>query len=233
MRSLEDLLNESAPDPGRADEPMTAALGDLVTATRNAAHTAPRSIGSRRRRRALLAASAAAVVVAGGGAAAAVTGSAFGGWIAPWTAEPTGTLSFTLPSGGVCEQRIGDLKVANPEAEKMIHAWLADHTLSEIADIDAAIEAIRAEGPQTHTFDGDTGVRPDVRYGYGTANYDADYEYVNAVFQAESEALSDKLWDEGYTDYEDYNHSWSSELQCSGSNPYPGIPEFAKSETVK
>lgn len=230
MRSLDNLLSNSAPDLGEDGEPITAALDGLVASTRTAARTASRTRGTRDRRprHTILAASATAAVLVGGGAAAAVTTSSFGNWIAPWTADPTGTLTFALPSGGVCEQRIGDLKVANPQAEEMIHTWLADHTLAEIADIDAAIEADRAAGPETWTFDGDTGHRPDVVYGYGTANYDADYEYTNAVYQAETEAILAKLADEGYTEYEDYNYSWSSELQCSGSNAYPGLPEFAK-----
>ena len=151
-----------------------------------------------------------------------MSGSIFGNWDAPWADDPTGTLSFTLPSGGVCEQRIGDLKVANPNANEMVHDWLHDHTLNEIADIDAAIAATRAEGPQTWQFDG----RPTITFGYGTANYDADYEYVTAMRQATYEAVHAKLLDEGYTDYADYNISYEGELRCSGDNPYPAIPEF-------
>lgn len=230
VRSLEDMLNESAPDTGETGESMTAALDDLVVATRDAAKSGSRAFvaRSRRPRRAILAGTAAAVMLLGGGAAAAVSGSIFENWDAPWADDPTGTLSFTLPSGGVCEQRIGDLKVANPDANKMIHGWLNDHTLNEIADIDTAIAAIRAEGPQTYQFDGDTGVRPDLTFGYGTANYDADYEYVTAMFQATNDAVHAKLLDEGYTDYADFNTSYSGELRCTGDNPYPGIPEFAK-----
>lgn len=228
MRSLEDMLNESAPDTGRASEPMTAALDDLVVATRDAARTGSRAVAARGRRprRAILAASAATVVLLGGGAAAAVSGSIFGNWDAPWADDPTGTFSFTLPSGGVCEQRIGDLKVANPDANKMVHEWLNDHQLNEIADVDAAIATTRAEGPQTWQFDGDTGVRADLTFGYGTANYDADYEYVTAMQQATFDAVHAKLLDEGYTDYADYELSYSGELRCTGDNPDPAIPEF-------
>ncbi|RYB89618.1 hypothetical protein EUA06_13485 [Nocardioides glacieisoli] len=229
MRSLEDILNESAPDTGRGSEPMTAALDDLVEATRDAARSGSRTPVARRRpRRAILAASAATVVLFGGGAAAAVSGSIFGNWDAPWADDPAGTLSFTLPSGGVCEQRIGDLKVANPEANEMVHDWLNHHTLNEIADINAAIATTRAEGPQTWQFDGDTGVRPDVTFGYGTANYDPDYEYVTAMQQATYDAVHTKLLDEGYTDYADYNLSWEGELRCTGDNPYPNIPQFLR-----
>jgi hypothetical protein len=228
VRSLDDLLNDSAPDTSRSTEPLTAALDDLVVATRDAARSDARTSVARNRRprRAILAASAATVVLLGGGAAAAASGSIFGNWIAPWADDPTGTLSFTLPSGGVCEQRIGDLKVANPEANAMIHDWLNDHTLTEIADIDAAIAATRAEGPQTWQFDGDTGVRPDLTFGYGTAHYDADYEYVTAMQQATFDAVHTKLLDEGYTAYADYELSYSGELRCTGDNPDPAIPEF-------
>lgn len=228
MRSLDDLLNNSAAHPGRTSDAMAEALDDLVVATRDAATSGSRTsaVRSSRRRRAVLATSAAAVILLGGGAAAAVTGSIFGKWDAPWANDPTGTFSFTLPSGGVCEQRIGDLKVANPEANKMIHAWLSDRTLNEIADIDAAIAAIRAEGPQTWQFGGMEGRQPDLLFGYGTGNYDADYEYVTAMQQATFDAVHAKLLDEGYTRYADYELSYSGELRCTGDNPYPAIPDF-------
>ena len=227
MGSLDDLLNDSAPDTGRTTEPMTAALDDLVMAARGAAQGGPRTsvARNRRRRRAMLAASATAVVILGGGAAAAVSGSIFGKWDAPWANDPTGTFSFTLPSGGVCEQRIGDLKVADPRADEMIHDWLADHTLNEIADIDAAITATRAEGPQRWQ-NGGLDRSSDIVFGYDTANYDADFEYVTAMHQATFDAVHAKLLDEGYTDYADYAVSWEGELRCTGDNPYPAIPEW-------
>ena len=226
MRSLDDLLNDSAPDTGRTSEPMTAALDDLVVVTRGAARSGARTAVARRRRprRAILAASAATVVLLGGGAAAAVSGSIFGNWDAPWADEPTGTFRFTLPSGGVCEQRIGDLEVADPDANTMIHDWLNNHTLNEIADIDAAIAATRAEGPQSWQNGGPGGT--DLTFGHGTSNYDADYEYVTAMHQATFDAVHAKLLDEGYTDYADYELSYRGELRCTGDNPYPASPDF-------
>ena len=56
---------------------------------------------------------------------------------------------------------LGDLRVANPVANKMIHGWLNDHTLNEIADIDTAIAAIRAEGPQTWQYVSASGFQVD------------------------------------------------------------------------
>ncbi|RYC05272.1 hypothetical protein [Nocardioides zhouii] len=154
-----------------------------------------------------------------------MSGSIFGNWDALWADDPTGTLSFTLPSGGVCEQRIGDLKVANPDANEMIHDWLNDHTLNEIADIDAAIATTRAEGPQAWQFGG-LDRSSDLTFGYGTSNYDADYEYVTAMQQATFDAVHAKLLDEGYTDYADYELSYSGELRCTGDNPDPAIPAW-------
>ena len=107
----------------------------------------------------------------------------------------------------------------------MVHGWLADHTLNEIADVDAAIAAIRAEGPQTWQFGG-VDKSSDLTFGYGTANYDADYEYVTAMHQATFDAVHAKLLDEGYTEYADYELSYSGELRCTGDNPDPAIPEF-------
>lgn len=220
-RSLEKLvepdtdnwLDRSAPQLSEPDH-LGESLIALVVSTRRAAQ--PRK---RRQRRAVLIGTTTAMLIAGGTAAAA----AIGGWTAPWASQPLGTLTFTLPSGGTCEQRIGDLRIADARAQSLVQKWLSDHTLAEVADVDAAVETIRAEPDQT--WDNGSG-DPPITFGYGTEHYDADYEYVDAVFRAESTAVTAKLNDAGFTEY--LPMRWDSELRCSGPNPHPSVPEWAK-----
>jgi len=158
-----------------------------------------------------------AVVLVGGGAAAAAE---IANWNAPWAGQPDGSLSFQLPSGGTCEQRLGDLHIKNDEAEESIRSWLAGQPVAEVLDVDAAIARSRAEGPSTHVV-GDQ----EFTVGYGTENYDADYEYVQAVWRAEMDAITAKLRQEGFGNLD---YSWAAELHCDGSNPQPQVPEVVK-----
>lgn len=211
---IEGWLDQSAPELSEPDE-LGDVLADLVASTRRAAR--PRK---RKQRRAVLIGTTTAMLVAGGTAAAAST---FGGWTAPFADKPLGALSFELPSGGACEQRIGDLHIGDAKAQSLVHKWLSDHSLDEIADVEASLQAIRAETDRT--WENGPGGSP-ITFGYGTKYYDADYEYVDAVFQAETTAITAKLNDEGFTEYVPMD--WDSELHCSGSNPYPSVPAWAK-----
>jgi hypothetical protein len=215
MRShLDDQLHRSVPELSEPDD-LDEALEELVASTRRAA--VPRR---RRPRRAVLIWTTTAMLLAGGTAAAA---TGIGGWNAPWADKPLGSLSFRVPSGGVCEQRIGDLHIGNAKAQAMVQKWLSGHTLKEVADVGASLDAIRADHDQTWEH-GPGGHR--IKFGYGTKYYDADYEYVDAVFRAEQAAIAGKLTAEGFTSYVPVD--WASELQCSGPNPNPSVPAWAK-----
>ena len=147
----------------------------------------------------------------GGAAAASVLG-----WTEPWAAHPLTSISYTLPSGGTCEQRIGDLHIANPMAQQDIQQWLGQHPLSQIANVDAALRQVRS-GPNWWGS---------IRVGYGTAHYDPDYEYDTAVWQAVTTAIHDKLQADGFASYLDI--TWGAETHCTGINPHPEVPSWMK-----
>jgi hypothetical protein len=160
---------------------------------------------------------ATAVLVSLGGAAAAAGGL----WTSPWAEHPITSITYTLPSGTTCAQRIGDLHIADPRAQALIRDWLASAPLDDLIDVPSALAQIRSE-PDTWTRnDGQA-----VPVGYGTRHYDPDYEYDTAVWQAISTAISAKLTDTGFTRYLDT--TWSAETHCTGVRPDPEVPTWLK-----
>lgn len=215
----DDLLDRSTPRLPVPDDGLLAVeLAYLVAGT---GHEARRP---RRRRRALVMGATTAVLVAGGTAAAATVFD----WDAPWADEPLGVITFTLPSGGVCEQRIGDLVVDDAEADAMVKTWLGERTLDEITGgrIEANIAEIRAESLAGESTTADLVPGQETPVGYGTDYYDADWEYTRALDDAVGDAISDKIKAEGYTGVESW--SWAAEAHCTGANTMPGVPWWWK-----
>lgn len=183
---LDDLLTKSAPPLTEASG-LGAAVHELVDATR------VRRVQRRSRRRGvLLGTTTAGVVLAGSAAAAALT---IGGWSAPWASDPDGALQFKLPSGTPCEWRIGNIHATDSDLADELRSWLDDHTLAEVADIDSTLQSMRGPGWVWQRNDG-----TEVAVGYGTEYYDEDAEYVQAVHQAISLAISDKAEEIGLPD---------------------------------
>lgn len=210
---LDALLDRSAPTLSHPDG-LDAALNDVVADARSEARI-------RKDPRRTLAVLAAVGVLAGSGTAAAAT---LGGWTAPWAQDPAGTIEFTLPSGGACEMRIGDLDSSTDGVADELRSWLDDHTLEEIADIDAQIEADRAGRSISVRSDGSR-----FEVGYGTDHYDADFEYVTAVRQAINRALLDKAEELGLS--ASVADPWlesAGEIQCDGDNPEPFTPPWSQ-----
>lgn len=210
MHGFEDLLDRTAP---RLLE--TPALHDdvaaLVESTRLAA-------ARRRRVRRRVAAGAATAVLVGVAGTAAAAG---GVWSGPWEDHPVTSITYTLPSGTTCSQKIGNLHIADPDAETLIRDWLASRPLDDLIDVRAAITELRSE-PWRDTSDNGRAVR----VGYGTDHYDADYEYDSAVWLATSVAVRTKLDAAGYTSYLDT--TWNANTVCTGSNPHPAVPSWEK-----
>ncbi|PZR53411.1 hypothetical protein DNL40_07820 [Xylanimonas oleitrophica] len=194
-------LDASAP-PLHEPDGLSAAVGDVVLATRRAGRT-----GILGPRRALAAGTGAVALIVGGTAAAASLLE----WTAPWAQEPFGSITYTLPSGGTCEQRTGGLHVRDPGARAEVVAWLEENSLSEIVDVDGAIARLRAERSTA------AGIGP---VGYGTDHYDADWEYHTAVQDALNAAIAARLEQEGAP----VSFRWESETRCTGDNPDPGTP---------
>ena len=102
----------------------------------------------------------------------------------------------------------------------MMHEWLAGHTLDEVADVDAALAAIREEGETWHRKDGTK-----VKAGYGTRYYDADYEYATAVSHAITTAVEGKLSEAGLPATVDYR--WGGEVRCEDGVD-PTTPDYQR-----
>ncbi|MCA1782954.1 MAG: hypothetical protein ABR500_01280 [Dermatophilaceae bacterium] len=210
---LDTLLDASAPSFTETEatrETLSAATSELVTSVTTGTVTPTRA---RRRRRAAVAGITAVALFGGCVAAAAQSG-----WLAPWADDPDGALTFTLPSGGTCEERIGNVKVSDDEAQSMIRDWLEEHSLAEVADVDKALSELRADEGTAVRADG-----TEVKMGYGTAYYDEDYEYYLAVKHAINRAIADKLTAEGFNS-PSLSFGLEGEVLCDGARPDPHRP---------
>lgn len=197
---LDDRLREAAPPLEHVPD-LQPAIVDLVAATRL---TRPRRrVG---RRGVLIGTTTAGIVLAGTAAAAAL---GIGGWTTLWGKDPDGAIGFTLPSGVECEYRIGNLSSTSPERTDELRAWLDDHTLDQVADIDATLKDMRAED-QTHIRDDGT----EVEVGYGTPYYDANVEYFDAVNRAVNTAIADRAEETGILK-EGGSLGLAGELRCA------------------
>jgi hypothetical protein len=198
MTRLDDLLDSSAP-PLSEPPDVGNAVAELVLATRRIARPSPR-----RRRRRLIAAGAAAAVIVAGGAAAATT--AVHGWT-PWVDKPfLASYTFTLPGGGSCQVRLGDLQIDDAQEQERVQEWLGSRPVSELVDVDAALQQIRS-GPDTVRRHGRT-----IRVGYGTRHYNADKEYADAESRALGTAVLDKLAADGFPDL---SVRWTGGQHCT------------------
>ncbi|KAB7740642.1 hypothetical protein GA707_19300 [Nostocoides sp. F2B08] len=210
---LDTLLDASTPSLAETEatrEALSTATAELVAAVTSGTQIPARARGRRR----VALAGITAVALLGGGVAAA----AQGGWLAPWADDPDGALTFTLPSGGTCEQRIGNIKGSDDQAQSMIHRWLEEHTLAEVADVDRALRELRANEGTAVRADG-----TEIAVGYGTAYYDEDHEYYQAVEHAIVRAIADKLKTEGFNSPSLY-FDLQGEVLCEGARPDPSLP---------
>lgn len=198
---LDDRLSEAAPPLDHVPD-LQPAIADLVAATRLS--RPPR----RARRRGVLISTTTAGIVLAGTAAAAALG--IGSWTTPWGKDPVGSIAFTLPSGVECEFRIGNLGATSSGDADELRSWLDDHTLDQITDIDAEIEAMRADD---NTYFRDDGT--EVAVGYGTPYYDANIEYFEAVRRAISTAVLDRAEETGILPKENWSMSHAGELNCA------------------
>jgi hypothetical protein len=121
-----------------------------------------------------------------------------GGWETPWgknpdgAKNPDGVIEFTLPSGEDCEYRIENVDTTSRERSDELRAWPDDHTLDQVADIDATLKDMRAQENTSVRDDG-----TEVKVGYGTPFYDANNEYVDAVTRAVNTAIAEQAEETG------------------------------------
>lgn len=194
--TLDELLSRSSPATSAAD-PV-----DLRAMASDAARRAPRG----RRRRLGIAAGALAVLLVGGAGVATANSN----WL--WSAgmeDPDHSVTYTSPTWGECELRLGAFQAANPfdqaGIDRVIDAWFAD------ADIEAqmlplvpkylrVLEDAQAADPVPIT---------DPRL--------PDLNYWTAVDQAVGELLHDELKRNGYDGETGGGlSSGASQVHCDG-----------------
>jgi hypothetical protein len=118
---------------------------------------------------------------------------------AAWADEPDAVLTYTLPGGGTCEMRIGEVSydpdpnrptdaIADSGAETAARDFLRTSDLSQIVDVDAAISALRADENWATDERGEQ-----VPFGAGSPNYNADVEYTIAMKDAVLQAVVDHV----------------------------------------
>jgi len=139
---------------------------------------------------------------------------------AAWAKEPDAVLTYTLPGGGRCEMRIGEVSynpdtnrpadvMADPRAESTAREFLRNNDLAQHVNIDAAIAKLRATAENSaRDNDGKS-----VPFGKGTPNFNADVEYNIAMKDAVLQAVTDHVESLGVPTT---GLSFQSQEQCDG-----------------
>jgi hypothetical protein len=191
-------LDQAAPQVTVDDDALAAHLVTMTVAT---TRKSPRTA---RRRQGIAAGILIPVFLLGGaGAAYAATTidwSVFWGsspttkWEA-WAQHPDATIKYTLPGGGSCELRLGDINfspdpnrpagvAADPKAVDAVLDYLRSSDVLADSDIDGVLKKNRSDHNSA-----DDGSGNQMPFGYGTDNYNADVEYNIAVKEAVQEAI--------------------------------------------
>jgi hypothetical protein len=198
---LDDLLSSSAPALSPVSESDVAPL--VVQARLEARRELRPSHG----RRAAITGLVILISVGAAGAAAA----AWTGFRAPWAAEPTGTYSYTLPSGEVCKEHVGPPDGLEPKLQAALREWFAHHDVMAEADIQGQIQQMRSDPSAVRVLDDGSMVDA----SYGTPYYPSpDDEYFTAVGNAVQALANAELKRLGR---EEPLHTWSVETHCSGA----------------
>lgn len=177
--ALDEILTAGAPQVSAESPELTEAISRMALETK-------REVQPRRHLRRRLAAGLAAMLVVGGGATAAA--AATWHWH-PWAHDPDASFMVTMPSGAVCEYRVGGVSGASAD---IVRAFVANHDIVALADVEGAIAQARAEGQTMYDENGDP-----QSAGPGTAMYDADFEYQSALSLAVSELVTGHLEETG------------------------------------
>jgi hypothetical protein len=194
---LDATLDASRPRTPLADGASDTDVDHLVTVARGEAR---RGVRHRLPRRGAGVAAVVALGLAGAGVAAAAVTTDDWKW---WVQDPDLAFSYTLPSGVMCDDRIGNVWGADPEAVEGAKEFLRDKDVLAMADVENEIEWMRSDR-EVYGLDQDGN---EVRAHYGTPHYKtADQEYVLAVssavgkvFEAEIEARDSGAAVESYS----------------------------------
>ncbi|WP_194411389.1 hypothetical protein [Microbacterium cremeum] len=194
--SLDALLDRSSPPTRAADG---ADLAAMSTAARREGRPA-------RRRRLAITAGAFAVVLLGG--AGVATANSDWGW-GQGLENPQRSVSYTSPTWGECELRVGNFVAANPfdqlAVDRVIDEWFAT------TDIEAAMAPLIPKYLRVFEESRASDPEPD------TDPRTRDLDYWMAVDQSVGELLHDELGEHGFNDAPGGGVvSGSSQVHCEG-----------------
>ncbi|MEP7764387.1 hypothetical protein [Sanguibacter sp. 25GB23B1] len=130
-----------------------------------------------------------AVVLLGLGGVGAAAASTWGGWEPWWTDDANGAFTYTLPSGAVCEEQLGNIQGIDPAADEAIRSWFDETDVVAQAEVEAEIQRMRADTTVAVLEDG-----TEVDASYGTDYYfPADEEYRMAMNVAVADLMTAEL----------------------------------------
>jgi len=180
---LDEMLRTGAPRVSAHSPSVNAAVVRLATETQLQER-------SRRYRARPLVVVLASVVLAGGGATAAAAAGAFQ-WH-PWAENPDASFAVAMPSGDICDYRVGGIDGASTEVVEAVRVFVAEHDVLAMADVDRVIAEARADGLTMYDENGE--LHP---AGPGTEYYNADFEYQSAINLAVAELIRNELQEQG------------------------------------
>ncbi|WP_062135840.1 hypothetical protein [Demequina aestuarii] len=193
---LDAKLNASVPVTTHRTRERDDALRAMVAATRPKRRLRPRM--------GVAIAGGIALVGAGGVAAADALG-----WTSWWADDAVNEVTYTLPSGAVCEGILGNFRGTSEEVEAA-EEFMAQPDLFDSVDVETHYADARAANYVATLDDG-----TEVDAGPGTPYWSADDRYADAVGLATSVALHDHLRDLGVLE----RLSYEAESRCPGSVP--------------
>jgi len=136
-----------------------------------------------------------------------------------WATSPDASFTYTLPGGGSCEMRVGDVTFSpdpgrpanvavDQAAADAARDYLQTTDLWQELDVETAITLLRGTD-LTYSGEGTT----EVPFGYGTDNYNADVEYNLAVRDAVYYAVTGHV---GSLGLPVAGWGFSAQEQCTG-----------------
>lgn len=126
------------------------------------------------------------------------------------------SFTFTLPSGAVCEQRIGNVMGGESEEAAAVEEFYGSTDFEALLTEEAIAEVIeRRRSQEPGIFRNTDGSEEPT--GYGTARYSADDEHWMAVWDLVTTALDAELAERGL-DENGTDLSFSGEANCPGAD---------------
>jgi hypothetical protein len=207
---LSVLLDSSAPATSEITPIVAKELKRLRASTGSVGNSRPRW------NRPALAGFAAAVLLAGVGTAAAASGT----WVLPWAeSNAVASIAYTPPSGLECELRIGGITSTVPAVKSAVEDFYRTTDVDALLTANAIQAKIEDRRQQTQALGGPVWTRDDGSTepsGFGTAHYDADQEYQDAVLDIVFTAMDDDLARQGLA-FVDKHWTLQAEPMCPGA----------------